>query len=436
MAKTVYLGMIGDIMHPGLINIINEGAKYGDVMIGLFTDKAIATHKRLPYLTYEQRKNVIENIKGVSSIVPQDEWSYVPNLLKYKPDYIIHGDDWLQGPDKYIRDEVFKVMEKLGGEVIEIPYTKGISASGLKEEIDSLGVTPQARLSSLRRLISAKPIVRILESHNGLTGLIAEHTSVEVNGQHREFDGMWASSLTDSTSKGKPDIEAVDLTTRLHDLNDTLEVTTKPVIYDGDTGGKLEHFVFTVRTLERLGISAVIIEDKVGLKQNSLFGTDAIQTQDTIDGFCNKIKAGKDAQITRDFMIISRCESLIAGKPVDDALERCHAYVAAGADGVMIHSKNKSGEDIKEFCQRFREKDPHTPIVAVPTTYNQFTEEELATWGINIVIYANHMLRSAYPAMVKCAETILETSRSLEASEKYCMPIKQILNLIPGTKKK
>lgn len=434
--KVVYLGMIGDIMHPGLINIINEGAKYGDVMIGLFTDKAIATHKRLPYLTYEQRKNVIENIKGVSSIVPQDEWSYVPNLLKYKPDYIIHGDDWVYGPDKYIRDEVFKTMEKLGGEVIEIPYTKGISASGLKEEIDSLGVTPQARLSSLRRLISAKPVVRILESHNGLTGLIAEHTSVEINGQHREFDGMWASSLTDSTSKGKPDIEAVDLTTRLHDLNDTLEVTTKPVIYDGDTGGKLEHFVFTVRTLERLGISAVIIEDKVGLKQNSLFGTDAIQTQDTIEGFCNKIKAGKDAQITRDFMIISRCESLIAGKPVDDALERCHAYVAAGADGVMIHSKDKSGEDIKEFCLRFREKDPHTPIVAVPTTYNQFTEEELAEWGINIVIYANHMLRSAYPAMVKCAERILETSRSLEASDEYCMPIKQILNLIPGTKKK
>lgn len=436
MAKTVYLGMIGDIMHPGLINIINQGAKYGDVMIGLFTDKAIANHRRLPYLTWEQRKNVIEHIVGVSKVVPQDEWSYVENLKHYKPDYIIHGDDWQYGPDKYIRDEVFKTMERLGGEVIEIPYTKGISDSSLKEEIDSLGVTPQARLSSLRRLISAKPVVRILESHNGLTGLIAEHTSVEVNGQHREFDGMWASSLTDSTSKGKPDIEAVDLTTRLHDLNDTLEVTTKPFIFDGDTGGKVEHFGFTVRTLERLGISAVIIEDKVGLKQNSLFGTDAVQTQDTIEGFCNKIKAGKEAQITRDFMIISRCESLIAGKSVDDALERCHAYVAAGADGIMIHSKNKSGEDIKEFCQRFREKDPHTPIVAVPTTYNQFTEEELAAWGINVVIYANHMLRSAYPAMVKCAETILKTSRSLEASEQYCMPIKQILNLIPGTKKK
>lgn len=433
--RTVYLGMIGDIMHPGLINIINEGAKYGDVMIGLFTDKAIATHKRLPYLSYEQRKNVIENIKGVSCVVPQDDWSYVPNLVKYKPDFIIHGDDWKEGPSKYLRDEVFKVMESLGGKVIEIPYTQGISASGLKETIDSLGVTPQARLASLRRLITAKPIVRILESHNGLTGLIAEHTAVEVNGQHREFDGMWASSLTDSTSKGKPDIEAVDLTTRLHDLNDTLEVTTKPVIFDGDTGGKVEHFVFTVRTLERLGISAVIIEDKVGLKQNSLFGTDAVQTQDTIEGFCTKIKAGKNAQITEDFMVVARIESLIAGKPVEDALERAFAYVAAGADGVMIHSKNKDGMDIKEFCQRFREKNIHTPIVAVPTTYNQFTEEELAEWGINIVIYANHMLRSAYPAMVKCAESILANSRSLEASDQYCMPIKQILNLIPGTKK-
>ena len=436
MTKKVYLGMIADIMHPGLINIINEGAKYGDVIIGLYTDKAIATHKRLPYLTYEQRETVVRSIHGVADVVPQDDWSYVPNLVKYKPDYIIHGDDWLEGPDKYIRNEVFKVMESLGGKVIEIPYTKGITSSGLAEEMESLGTTPQARLMSLRRLITAKPVVRIMESHCGLTGLIIEHTKVEVGNEIREFDGMWASSLTDSTSKGKPDIEAVDLTTRLHDLNDSLEVTTKPVIYDGDTGGKTEHFVFTVRTLERLGVSAVIIEDKVGLKQNSLFGTDAIQTQDTIEGFCNKIKAGKEAQITRDFMIISRCESLIAGKPVEDALERCHAYVAAGADGIMIHSKNKDGMDIKEFCQRFREVDNHTPIVAVPTTYGQFTEEELASWGINIVIYANHMLRSAYPAMVKCAERILETTRCQEASEEYCMPIKQILNLIPGTKKK
>ena len=432
--KIVYLGMIADIMHPGLINIISQGAQYGEVMIGLFTDKAIATHKRLPYLTYEQRKNVVENIKGVSQVVPQDDWSYVPNLKKYHPDYIIHGDDWKEGPNKYLRDEVFQVMKELGGEVIEIPYTQGISSSGLAGEFAKMGTTPQARMKTLRRLITAKPIVRVLESHSGLTGLIIENTVVQKGNRSLEFDAMWASSLTDSTSKGKPDIEAVDLTTRLHDLNDTLEVTTKPVIFDGDTGGKPEHFPFMVRTLERLGISAVIIEDKIGLKQNSLFGTEARQTQDTIDGFCDKIHAGKQAQITNDFMVIARIESLIAGKPVEDALERGLAYVSAGADGIMIHSRNKDGEDIHEFCTRFREKDRHTPIVVVPTTFNQITEEEFASWGVNIVIYANHMLRSAYPAMVHCAETILEHGRCKEASEEYCMPIKDILTLIPGTK--
>ena len=431
--KTVYLGMIGDIMHPGLINIIEQGAKYGELIIGLFTDKAIATNKRLPYLTYEQRKRVVENIKGVSRIVPQEEWSYVPNLLKYKPNYIIHGDDWKEGSEARLRLEVIETMKKIGGELIEIPYTQGINSSELDKEIKSIGTTPEIRLKTLRRLIAAKPVVRILEAHSGLSGLIIENLSVKTDSGVRSFDGMWSSSLTDSTSKGKPDIEAVDLTTRLQSLTDILECTTKPIIFDGDTGGKTEHFVFTVRTLERNGISAVIIEDKIGLKKNSLFGTEAIQTQDTIEGFCNKIRAGKQAQVTKDFMIISRVESLIAGKSVDDALERAFAYVEAGADGVMIHSKDKSGMDIKEFCERFREKDSTTPIVVVPTTYNQFTEEELHGWGINVVIYANHMLRASYPAMYNVAQTILENSRSME-TDSMCMPIKQILELIPGTK--
>lgn len=431
--KTVYLGMIADIMHPGLINIIEQGAKYGELTIGLFTDKAIASNKRLPYLTYEQRKRVVENICGVSRVVPQDDWSYVPNLLKYRPDYIIHGDDWKVGSEAKLRAEVIEVMKNIGGELIEIPYTQGINSTSLDNEIRSIGTTPDIRLKTLRRLIAAKPIVRILEAHSGLSGLIIENISVETESGVRSFDGMWSSSLTDSTSKGKPDIEAVDLTTRLQSLTDILECTTKPIIFDGDTGGKTEHFVFTVRTLERNGISAVIIEDKVGLKKNSLFGTDAIQTQDTIEGFCEKIRSGKRAQVTSDFMIIARIESLIAGKSVDDALERAFAYVEAGADGVMIHSKNKDGLDIKEFCERFRQKDNNTPIVVVPTTYNQYTEEELKTWGVNIVIYANHMLRASYPAMYKVAETILKNSRSLETND-MCMPIKQILELIPGTK--
>jgi len=433
MNKKVYIGMTADIMHPGLIHIINEATKYGDVIVGLLTDKAIAEHKRLPYLTYEQRKKVVENIKGVSEVIPQEEWSYVDNLKRIKPDYIIHGDDWKTGPLREIREQVFEVMNEQGGKVIEIPYTKGINSSSLDKEIKSIGTTPDIRLKTLRRLINAKPIVRILEAHDGLCGLIIENLEIQKGDKCEVFDGMWSSSLTDSTSKGKPDIEAVDLTTRLQDLNNILECTTKPIIFDGDTGGKIEHFVFTVRTLERNGISAVIIEDKVGLKKNSLFGTDAIKTQDTIEGFCAKIKAGKEAQVTQDFMIIARIESLIAGKPMSDALERDYAYVEAGADGIMIHSKNKSGEDIKEFCLTFRQRYAHVPIVVVPTTYDHIHESELCEWGVNVVIYANHMLRAAYPAMMRVACTILENERAQEVRD-LCMPIKEILELIPGTK--
>ena len=433
MSKTVYLGMTGDIIHPGIINIINEGAKHGDLMVGLLTDSAIVTHKRLPYLTYEQRKTVIENIKGVSKVVPQEEWSYVPNLRKYKPDFIIHGDDWKTNYLSKIRDEVFEVMKEWNGEVIEIPYTQGINSSLLAENAKSIGTTPDVRRATLRRLIAAKTIVRIMEAHSGLSGLIVENESVMKDDGLHTFDGMWSSSLTDSTDKGKPDIEAVDLTTRMQSLTDILECTTKPIIYDGDTGGIPEHFVFTVRTLERNGVSAVIIEDKKGLKKNSLFGTEAKQELASEEEFCHKIAEGKKAQITKDFMIIARIEEIIAGRSVDEALTKAFAAVKAGADGIMIHSKDKSGSDIKEFCERFRKEYKSVPLVLVPTTYNQFTEKELCAWGANIIIYANHMLRAAYPAMEKCAQEILKAERSLEVND-ICMPIKQILELIPGTK--
>ena len=433
MEKKVYLGLTGDIIHPGIINIINEGAKHGQLIIGLLTDNAIVSHKRLPYLTYEQRKQVLENIKGVSKVIPQEEWSYVPNLKKIKPHFIIHGDDWKNGSLSKIRDEVIEVMKEWGGEVIEVPYTKGIDSSALASNMHSIGTTPEIRMKTLRRLIEAKPVVRIMEAHSGLSGLIIENLEVQKDDGIHRYDGMWSSSLTDSTSKGKPDIEAVDLTTRLQTLTDILECTTKPIIYDGDTGGKTEHFVFTVRTLERNGVSAIIIEDKVGLKKNSLFGTEAMQELADVEDFCHKISEGKKAQVTKDFMIIARLESLIAGHSVDEALERAFAYVKAGADGVMIHSKEKHGKDIKEFCERFRKEYEKVPIVLVPTTYNQFTEKELASWGANIIIYANHMLRASYPAMLKAAQTILEAERSLEVND-MCLSIKQILELIPGTK--
>lgn len=425
--------MSADIIHPGHLNIIREGAKLGKVTVGILTDKAIASYKRLPYLDYEQRKIIVENIKNVDKVISQNTLDYVPNLLLEKPDFVVHGDDWKEGTQKETRQRVINALKEWGGKVIDLPYTKGISSTKLNEKIKTIGTTPEIRLKRLRRLILAKPIVRILESHSGLTGLIAENVKVNVNGIVHEFDGMWSSSLTDSTSKGKPDIEAVDITTRLHSLNDELECTTKPIIYDGDTGGKIEHFAFTVRTLERHGISAVIIEDKIGLKKNSLFGTTVPQTQDTIEGFSSKIKAGKAAQITEDFMIIARVESLVLGKTVEDAIERAFAYIVAGADGIMIHSKEKSGDDIKSFCTQFRSKNKNTPIIVVPSTFNHITENEFTSMGVNVVIYANHMLRASYPAMLDVAKSILANGRSYEANDK-CMPIKEILELIPGTK--
>ena len=433
MDKKVYIGMSADIIHPGHLNIIKKGSELGKITVGVLTDEAIASYKRLPYLNYEQRKLIIESIKNVHKVIPQKTLDYSSNLLSEKPDFVVHGDDWKEGVQKKTRDNVVKVISEWGGEVIDVPYTEGVSSTLLNEKIKSIGTTPDIRLKMLRRLIHAKPIVRILESHSGLTGLIAENIKVEENGFIKEFDGMWSSSLTDSTSKGKPDIEAVDITTRMHGLTDSLECTTKPIIYDGDTGGKIEHFVFAVRTLERNGVSAIIIEDKTGLKKNSLFGTAVPQTQDTIEGFSSKISTGKKAQITEDFMIIARLESLILSKGMDDALKRAHAYILAGADAIMIHSKEKSGDEIKEFCLKFRSKNNNTPIVVVPSTYNHIKESEFIKWGVNVVIYANHMLRSSYPAMVKVAESILINERSSDVNDD-CMPIKQILELIPGTK--
>jgi len=432
--KNVYLAMSADIIHIGHLNIIKEAARHGNLTVGVLTDKAIASYKRLPFLPYETRSKTVESIKGVRAVISQDTLDYTQNLLKLKPDYVVHGDDWKTGVQSAVREKVINTIKDWGGELIEPSYTDGISSTMLNASLKDIGTTPNVRLGKLRRLINAKSIVRILESHSGLTGLIIEKTSyLNEKGINEEFDGMWSSSLTDSTSKGKPDIEQVDLTTRLQGINDMLESTTKPMIYDGDTGGKPEHFQFTVRTLERLGISAIIIEDKTGLKKNSLFGTAVPQTRDTIEDFSHKIRMGKSAQITDDFMIISRIESFILGDTLEDALERADAYVEAGADGVMIHSKDKSGEDIKSFCLNFRDKNTTTPIVVVPSSYNHIKEEELIEWGANIVIYANHLLRASFPSMQNVAKTILKNKRTSEL-DNTCMSIKEILELIPGTK--
>jgi len=431
VARTVYVGMSADLVHPGHLNVLARAREFGEVTVGLLTDAAIASYKRLPYMSYEQRKVVVESLKGVARVVPQETLDYEPNLRRYRPDYVVHGDDWRRGVQAATRQRVIEVLGEWGGELVEVPYTEGISSTALNKSLREIGVTPTIRLERLRRLLAARPLVRLLEAHNGLTGLIVEQTSVATPDGDREFDGMWLSSLTDSTARGKPDIEAVDVSARMQTVSDIVEVTTKPIVFDGDTGGKPEHFVFTVKTLERLGVSAVVIEDKRGLKRNSLFGTDADQHQDTIEAFCHRIAVGKNAQVGEGFMIIARIESLILGAGMEDAVSRAAAYIEAGADGIMIHSCASEPDEILEFAERFGAFPKRVPLVVVPSTYNVVREDELEAAGVNVVIYANHLLRSAYPAMEAAARSILEHGRSLETDDDL-MPIGQVLRLIPG----
>ncbi len=431
MKKRVYVGMSADLVHPGHLNILKKAAELGEVIVGLLTDEAIAGYKRLPFMNFEQRWEMVENIKGVSQVVPQTTLDYVANLERLKPDYVVHGDDWREGVQKKTRQRVIDTLKRWGGELVEIPYTQGISSTQLHAAMKEIGTTPKIRLGALNRLLQVKPMVRLLEAHNGLTGLITENLHIDTAEGRREFDGMWASSLTNSTAKGKPDNEAVDFTARLQTLNDVLEVTTKPIVFDGDTGGRIEHFIFTVKTLERLGISAIIIEDKINLKRNSLLGTGAGQTQDNIESFCLKIQAGKRVRTTEDFMIVARIESLILGKGMEDALLRSRAYLDAGADGIMIHSRGKTPDEVFAFCGEYNRLSNRKPLVAAPSSYNQVTEEDLIEHGVNIVIYANQLLRSAYPAMVDTAKSILAHRSSAEA-EPRMISIEDVIRLIPS----
>ena len=427
--KTVYMLFATDVIHEGHINVVKEAKKYGKVIGGVLCDAAMIRFNRFPTVSFDERVRMVKDIPEVDEVIVQNETLYENTLRKIKPDYVIHGDNWCEGPEKAIRDNAISVMNELGGEVIEVPYTRNENVKKIDDRIKDKLSMPEFRRKRLKQLIEMTPIVKTIEAHSGLTGLIAEKTIVENNGELDQFDAMWVSSLCDSTAKGKPDIELVDMSSRLRTIDDIMEVTTKPIILDGDTGGLTEHFVYNVRTLERMGVSAVIIEDKTGLKKNSLFGTEVVQTQDSIENFCAKISAGKKVLRSDDFMIIARIESLILEQGMDDALNRACAYVEAGADGIMIHSRKKSPDEILEFCDKFRAKDAKTPIVVVPTSFNSITEAELAEHGVNIVIYANQLTRSAFPAMENTAKEILKNHRALEVDDKL-MPFKSIITLI------
>ena len=432
MKKTVYISLTADSIHHGHMKLFETARKYGDIIIGLLSDKAVAEHKRIPYLNFEQRKKILINFKGVKSVIAQNEWDYSKNIKSLKPDFLVHGDDWKTGHMSEIRRKVLKIMKSYGGKLIEIPYTKGVSSSALINHLNEISVTPDIRRSLLRRTIESNKISKFLEAHSPLSAIIGENTFIEKKGKKIGFDGFWSSSLTDSTVVGKPDNESLDFSQRLNGVDQIFEVTTKPLIMDGDTGGKVEHFEMRIKSAERLGISALIIEDKKGLKKNSLLNDTSRQTQEGKIKFSEKISVGKKAQISDDFMIIARIESFILGKGLNDAISRAHSYIEAGADGIMIHSKSKNPREVIAFSKVFRKSYKKIPLVSVPSSYNQISEKTLYENGFNIVIYANHMLRASYPAMQHVAKTILEKNRSKEADKKL-LSIKEILNLIPGT---
>ena len=431
--KKVYIGLSGDTLHHGHINLIEKAREYGKIMVGLLTDSAVANHKRLPILNYEQRKKIIENIQGVSEVVPQNDWDYSINIKKYKPDFMVHGDDWTQGPQLNLRKNVIKNLNEYGGKLIEIAYTKGISSTALVTNQMQLGITPENRLKTLKRTLEAKTLLRFIETHSPISAIIAEHVNQKINNGLKYFDGFWSSSLTDATKMGKPDIEALDISERLSNINHIFEVTTKPLIMDVDTGGRIEHLKLNVRSMERLGISAIIMEDKTGLKKNSLLGNDTNQIQEDTNIFCEKIKAANINKINKEFMVIARIESLILGKGMKDAINRATSYVEAGADGIMIHSRKNEPDEVFSFSKEFRNNFKSIPLICVPTSYNIVNEDQLAENGFNIVIYANQLFRAAYPAMVKTANSILKHGRSKEIDDDL-ISIKEILELIPGTK--
>ena len=427
--KSVYACFSTDVIHEGHLHIIQEAQAYGELTIGVLTDEALIKFDRFPTITFDERFQMMQKLDGVAHVVAQSTVSYTENLQKLKPDYVIHGDNWKTNEQKIIRDNVLKVLSTWGGQLIEVPYTRTEKVQHIDKVMHDKLAMPEFRRKRLRQLLQLRPIVKALEVHSGITALIAEKTIVQNKEELDQFDAMWISSLCDSTAKGKPDIELVDMSSRIRTIDDVMDVSTKPIILDGDTGGLIEHFVYNVRTLERLGVSAISIEDKTGLKKNSLFGNDVEQTQDSIAHFCEKIKAGKQAQLSEDFMIIARIESLILEKGIADALQRAYAYVAAGADGIMIHSRQKTPDEIFAFCDAFRQKDKNTPIVVVPTSYHSVLEEQLAAHGINIVIYANQLTRSAFPAMQETAASILKHHRAKEADAQL-MSIKDIITLI------
>jgi phosphoenolpyruvate phosphomutase len=421
--------LAADILHEGHLNILRIASNYGKVIVGLLTDSAIIQYKNLPFFDYDQRFKIVCNLKLVDEVIPQDSWNYKLILNAIKPNFFVHGDDWKIGVQAKIRLDVIKELKKWNGKLIEPKYFKNVSKISHKKKILYLGITPDQRKLQLKRLLKVKKIIRIMESHSALSSLIVENININKNGKASQFDGIWSSSLTDSTLRGKPDNQSVDYSQRINSLNDTIDTSLKPIIFDGDNGGRMEHLRYLVKNLEKIGVSALVLEDKKGLKINSLFQDQSKSSQDSIKEFSKKIKIVVNSRISKDFMIIARIESLILGKTLKDAINRAEQYSKAGADAILIHSKKNHPKEIFNFAKIFKKSKFFKPMIAIPSTYSKTYEKELINNGFQIVIYANHLLRASYQAMYQTAQKILINQRSFE-SENTITPINKIISLI------
>ncbi len=405
--KTVYVGMSADLVHPGHINLLREAASLGRVTVGLLTDRAISSYKRMPFLTFEQRRAVIEHIAFVTAVVPQDTLDYTDNLRLLRPDFVVHGDDWRNGVQAQTRRRVLDVLREWGGTLVEPPYTEGISSTALRMAAMDIGFAPGVRQRRLRRMLDCKPLVRVMQAHDGLSAHIVDRLEETTQGAPREYDAIWVDSLAGAPIRGKPDPLPFDLSSRLVTLHEILDATTKPLICNAGGAGHAAGVTAAVRTLERIGVSAIVIDTEVTDRRAVPAMAASAPPQDDMAAFIREIAAARDARVTPDFMIIARINDRTRDCGADRMMARAAAGVDAGADAVMCDSDPVNPDGIFDLCRRYRRLMNGHPLLVGLSGTEGLQEHDLASAGASMVVYTDTLLRAAREAMISAASQVL-----------------------------
>jgi len=400
--KTVYVGMVGDMLHVGHINILKTAARLGRVTVGVLTDRAVVGYKRLPLLAFEDRVRVVESIADVAAVVPQKTLSYVENLRALRPDYVVHGDDWRYGDQvSRARAEVIATLGEWGGELVEVAYTKGISSTAIHRSGAADALFSGTRQGRLRRLLAAKPTLRIVEAHSGLSAKIA----AEVRGPDGAtgFDAVWQSGLTDAIHRGKSDGGAVDRGRRLQAVEEILDAGPLPLIYDGRAAGRPETVFDLTRALDKAGVSALCLGDRSDPDRTG----PEMSPAETVA----QIEAVRAACPTGAVMAISRIVVAAPGNggsgALDRALDRALALLEAGSDAVMFDSAADTAEPILDIAARLRRQRRDVPLFAAQSDRWGAPIHRFENAGIDAVVYETHLLRATVAPMRRAATALL-----------------------------